>query len=301
MTHALLLAVWVGCSTPVEPELARAPEKAAAEEPAAPTGPMELPGEGYNLLSAPAKVGDVTHTVEHMELAMDMTMRKPGQKGQTLKTVQATDHDYKQRVTAVDGAREIEGYRILVKKSMDTEKAKFPGEPWKTETTELPLHGVSFTAKRGDFGWRYELDDGKATGHQAALFDYFGLLLGTMRLPPHKVQPGDTWSLSPSEVTALFSGPGEDLKGTLEYRFDSLDEYQGHPVAVLKFEAVLAGKGQDGDLQFELEGFEYRSTEGLGTLLFEASGPMEVTGLPEERGYAVTVAGKTTFKVTVTH
>ncbi len=298
MTHALLIAAWVGCSTPAEPELAHAPDKAAA---AAPTGPLELPGEGYNLLTAPAKVGDVTHTVEHLELAMDMIMRKPGQKAHTLKLVQATDHDYKRRVTAVDGAGEIEGYRILVKKSMDTEKSKFPGESWKTETTELPLHGVSFAAKWGDFGWRYELDDGKATGHQAALFDYFGLLFGTMRLPPHKVQPGDTWSLSPSEVKALFSGPGEEMEGSVEYRFDSLDEYQGHPVAVLKFEAVLEGKGLDGDLKFVLDGAEYRSTEGLGTLLFEASGPMEVTGMPKERGYAVGVTGKTTFKVTVTH
>jgi hypothetical protein len=200
---------------------------------------------------------------------------------------------------SVQGARTTELVRHFSKASQSNKSHfVFPGVPPKDEDkdVESPLldHSVSFTwddkeekytpAYKGEEGEKSCLEELKAETDYAQL------------LPPAAVEAGETWKIEPKwfeEITTpggSLSFPGkkddddlfdDEMKGTIEARYDGKREVDGREFSVIHLSAALRANGEvesDGlpmkmEFGFEVEGDYLWDIEHGRLSSFELVGP----------------------------
>jgi hypothetical protein len=227
---------------------------------------------------------------------------------------------------SVEGARTTELVRHYSKASQSNKSHfTFPGAPSqeKDDNVDSPLvdHSVAFTwdekeesytrafrGKEGEKACLEKLEQGMEYEHL---------------LPPSAVDVGETWKIDPKwfeEITmpgGSLSFPGkkddddlfdDEMKGTLEARYDGKREVEGHEFAVIHLGASLGANGESNsgeipmkiEFGFELEGDYLWDLEHGRLSSFELAGParLQMTGTKEleAKGQKLTMEMKILLK-----
>lgn len=289
-----LLALCLGCGGAVEQ---------AEEQAFGVSNERHLEKPGHKLFIETRPAGQEWRTEQRFvtELAFDVPIdgRSPlhvtGLATQTLR--------YRSRITENSALGEATAMRVKIEAYEDEETLKAKGRRDHVTRSEHPLAGAALLGHIQDHYWVMELHDGQATPKQEAALYRFARTFGASHLPRRTLNVGDSWSLDPDDVDRLFSFDDMHFTGTMDWHFDSLQEHQGLPVAKLTFVADVQGQGPDSRLSMQLEGYELRSTEKLGTLEFHASGQATASiTVPDEQDgtdLAVEQAGQVTLTRTL--